>query len=209
MTLLQTVQVSSSCTSVCQYEGNTYVGLHNQTIDRIDGSYQLSKSFLSGFSNLVGSVRVYKDRVYSLVPGNPHIVDVRDLMGNFITCWYHEDSYRYHANQLVIIDDQVIIPNRQTKQLTFYSLTGEVIKQLPCPLFGNQYVAMCAANNQSVIVSDYKSSQVFKVNISTGEVIWTCKQIPLLGGVACGRTRVFVANSSTKIKIWILDVNTG
>ena len=75
ITLLQTVQVSSSCTSVCQYEGNTYVGLHNQTIDRIDGSYQLSKSFLSGFSNNVVSVRVYKDRVYSLVHGNPYKVD--------------------------------------------------------------------------------------------------------------------------------------
>ena len=43
MTLIQTVNVDDYCYSVCQYEGNSYVGLGGGAVDRIDVNGQHTK----------------------------------------------------------------------------------------------------------------------------------------------------------------------
>jgi len=205
LSLLHTVPVSN-CTSVCSYEGNTYVGLWGGGVDIIDENNQLSRKFV-GVGNYVHSVAVYKDRLYTLVDGNPYRVTVHDLTGKLITTWNHTDHGYF--SKLAVVSDQVVIPDRQSRRLTVYSLTGEVIKHIQCPLLSSNWVSMRAVDNLSVVVSDYKTSKVFKVNIPCGEVEWTSQDVPNPEGVAYHGGRVFVTNSSNTIRVWILDVNTG
>jgi len=89
LSLLHTVPVFD-CTSVCSYQGNIYVGTWGGGVDVIDENNQLSRKFVR-VGNLVHSVAVYKDRLYTLVSGNPYRVTVHDLTGKLITSWTHTD----------------------------------------------------------------------------------------------------------------------
>ncbi|XP_067938546.1 uncharacterized protein [Watersipora subatra] len=69
------------------------------------------------------------------------------------------------------------------------------------------YTAVYGSNK--VVVSDHGSSQVCLIDISHGQLLWTCKDVPHPQGVACyGEKYVLVAayNSST---VRILDSSTG
>jgi len=126
-----------------------------------------------------------------------------------VTSWSHHDSSD-RVNKLAIVDDQVVAPDRHSKRLTIYSLTGEVIKHVPCPLLSNSVTAICAVDRHCLVVSDYGSSQVFKLDLTTEKVIWTCKDVSQPQGVTCYRSKyILVTNQSSKTTIWILDVETG
>jgi len=208
--LLQSVDVSDYCWSVCRYEGNTYVGV-NGGVDRVDENYNVTQSFVT-VSGTVFGLTAYKDQLFSLVCGRSSNwkVKVNDFSGNQVTSWTHSDNNSGYINKLVIVDDQVVVPDRQSKRLTIYSLTGEVIKHIPCPVLGNYRASICAADRQCVVVSDYNSSQVFKLDLTTEKVIWTCKDVTRPEGVTCYRSKyILVTNQSSKTTIWILDVKTG
>jgi len=209
-TLLQSVDVSSYCSSVCKYEGNTYVGLYGEGIDRIDESFSVSKSFVS-LTSFVSGVTVHRNKLYALelISNTNWVVHVYDVTGKQVTSWSHHDSSEY-INKLAIVDDQVVVPDRHSKRLTIYSLTGEVIKHVSCPLLSISNTAICAVNRHCVVVSDYGSSQVFKLDLTTEKVIWTWKDVFRPQGVTCYRSKyILVTNPSSKTTIWILDVETG
>jgi len=206
LSLLHTVPVSGCCTSVCSYQGNTYVGLESGRVDIIDENNQHSRKFVK-VGKPVLSVAVYKDRLYTLVYDNPHTVTVHDLTGKLITSWTHTDHGYF--NKLAVVSDQVVIPDRRNKRLTVYSLTGEVIKRIQCSLLSPTWVSMCAVDDLSVVVSDYRTSKMFKVNIPSGEVEWISEDVPNPEGVTYHGGRVFVTNCSNTTRVWILDVNTG
>jgi len=210
--LLQSVDVSSSCYSVCKYEGSTYVGLNNGVgIDRIDESFSVFKSFAS-VTNFVPGVAVHRNKLYALqyTSSTNWVVHVYDLTGKQVTSWSHHNSSEY-INNLAIVDGQVVVPDRGNKRLTIYSLTGEVIKHVSCPLHSSNYsTAICAADKHCVVVSEYGSSQVFKLDLTTEKVIWTCKDVSQPLGVTCYKSKyILVTNFSSKTTIWILDVETG
>jgi len=207
LSLLHTVPVSGDCTSVCSYQGSAYVGLESGRVDIIDENNQLRWGFVR-VGNRVLSVAVYKDRLYTLVYGKPKLVAVHDLTGKLITSWTHTDDTN-RCSKLAVVSDQVVIPDRQNNRLTVYSLTGEVIKHIQCPLLSCNWVSMCAVDNLSVVVSDYKTSKMFKVNIPSEEVEWTSQDVPNPEGVTYHGGRVFVTNRSNTTRVWILDVNTG
>jgi len=208
--LLQSVDVSNACYSVCSYEGNTYVGIYGG-VARVDGNYNVTQSFVT-VSGTVFGLTAYKDQLYSLVYAGRNIwkVEVYDFSGNQVTSWSHGDSSG-HSNELVIVDDQVVVLDRPSKRLTIYSLTGEVIKHVPCSLLCNhRHMAICAADRHCVAVSHYYSSQVFKLDLTTEKVIWTCKDVTYPQGVTCYRSKyILVTNLNSKTTIWILDVETG
>ena len=60
MALLQTLNVSASPFSVCEYKEDIYVGLDNNRVARIDSNYQVYESFIR-CTGRVESVSVYKD----------------------------------------------------------------------------------------------------------------------------------------------------
>ena len=207
--LIKYVNVSDYVLSACHYQGNTYAGLYSGEVDKIDANYQLTRSFLS-LAKAVYGVTVYKDRVYTLVYGNPnYTVNVHDLSGQLITSWSHADITNGYHSKFAIVADQLVITDRQNKRLTIYSLTGQIIKHLPCPEFGASYVALCSCGDDSVIVSDYGSARVFRMSITFGAISWASDGVYKPRGAACyGRNWVLVASYNSSL-IRILDVNTG
>jgi len=222
--LCKTIKISDGCSSVCSYGGNTYVGIQycSGGIVRIDREFNVTELVTSGES--VRAVAVYKDKLYALTDsyvqsssrGNPYSekqyhVKVYTLDGNQVTSWRHRGKSE-SPSQLMVIDGQVVIPDRGSKMITVYSLVGEVVKHIPCPLL-NQYddvicAAAATADRHCVVVSN--SSQVFKLDLKTEKVIWTCKDVTYPGGVTCYRSGyIFVTNQDITTNIWILDVKTG
>ena len=93
-----------------------------------------------------------------------------------------------------------------------YDLQGQLVKLIKCPGISNTggYKAMAVCGDDSVIVSDYKTSNRFRVNIDSGEVMWTSKCVHQPEGVVCYKNRyVLVTNCNTDTRIWILDAETG
>jgi len=202
------VGVSKTCSSVCTDKGNTYVGLQgNAGIVRIDRRFQAKPFVMHG--NVTGFT-VYKDKLYALIdpkPGCP-ICDVKvyTLDGNEVGSWRHEFC---SENQVVIVDDQVVIPDRIRQQIKVYSLAGKFRKHIRCSLLTERSpIFMCAADRDCVVVSG--SSQVFKLNLTTKKVMWTCKDVANPRGVTCYRSKyILVTDLSREPTIWVLDVKTG
>jgi len=201
LTLLHTIPVSGYCSSVCSYQGNTYVGL-GDGVDIIEGNNQSGRKFITA-TGRIHSVAVYKDRLYTLQNalkvGDPYTVTVHDLTGKLITSWTHSDAITFllDFNKLTVNNDQAVLPDRLNKRLVVYSLTGEVQKHISCLLLSTNEVSVCAVDDICVVVSDCKSSRVFKMNILCGEVEWTSEHVTGPQGVTCKEGRVFVTNCST------------
>ena len=174
---------------------------------KFDSNYKL-QSFLA-FGGWVHSIRVYKDRLYILVSGSPFVLHVYDLVGNFVTKWNHNDNSSNWVG-IAVVADQVVIPNRSSKCLTVYSLSGSVIKTISWSQFGaGTHAFLCSFNNESIIASDLESNQVSRVNITTGAVMWTCSDVIGPEGVTSyGQKHVLVATCK-KSTIKILDAQTG
>ena len=209
LTLLKSIELPESPYCVCQYKGSTYVGLYNNTVARIDSNYKLYESFIT-CSGPVCSIVIYKDLVYMLLytGSQPRIVRVCDMSGREVTQWSHT-CHTYASNVLTIVSDQVVIADQPNKRITVYSLTGQILRHVPCSLLCNDYGFMCAVDDCSVVYSDYKSSKVFRVNINTGHVMWTCSDIVKPQGITCdGRRYVLVASYHCST-VHVLDIKTG
>ena len=98
----------------------------------------------------------------------------------------------------------------QDQALTVYDLQGQLVKQIKCPGISNNLRAKAVCGDDSVIVSDCGTNSVFRVNIDSGEVMWTSKHVKKPQGVVCYRNRyVLVTNCNTDARIWILNADTG
>ena len=209
LTLMKSIELPSSPYGVCHYKGSTYVGLYNSTIARIDSNYKLYESFIN-CSGRVDSIVIYKDLLYILLQrrSESRIVRVCDMSGKEITRWRHT-CYKNASNVLTIVSDQVVIADQPNKRITVYSLTGQILRHVPCSLLCNYWGFMCAVDDCSVVYSDYESSKVFRVNISTGHVMWTCSDIVEPQDITCyGRRYVLVA-SRCHSTVKVLDIKTG
>jgi len=154
------------------------------------------------------SISVHNDRIYTL--SSYLTVRVHDLKGRSTTSWTHTDTKSKWVNQLAIINNQIAIPDRQNKTLVFYSLNGEVVNTLPCSLLTNTSVHLCAADNNSIIISQCDSSLVYKVDTSSGEIMWQCKEVARPCGVTCYRDEfVLVADDTKPTPLCVLSLHTG
>jgi len=202
--LINSAKVSPYCRSVHTYKGITYAGCSGG-VDRIDENNKVTKSFIS--IKDVMSISVHNDRIYTL--SSDLTVRVHDLEGRSTTSWTHTDKSKW-IYQLVIINNQIAIPDRLNKTLVFYSLNGEVVNTLPCPLLTDTSVRLCAADNNSIIISQRYSSLVYKVDTSSGDIIWQCKEVAKPCGVTCYRDEfVLVADYTKFTSLYVLSLHTG
>jgi len=157
----------------------------------------------------VWSISVHNDRIYTL--SSDSTVRVHDLEGRSITSWTHTDNKLLWINQLVIINSQIAISDcRLNKALVFYSLNGEVVNTLPCPLLAVTPVYLSAADNNSIIISQRHSSLVYKVDTSSGDIIWQCKEVAAPRGVTCYKDEfVLVADETNPTTLCVLSLHTG
>ena len=152
--------------------------------------------------------------LYTISGRSPQVVSVHNLnTGKLVRSWNHsETSHLRSINLAVIGGDKVVIADRSNKRLSVYTLTGQIIKQIPCQkLAGDHYVSMCAADNDSVIVSDYRAKRLYRISISTGQVLWESSRIetPPQGVTCYNNQYVLAASGYRQVKIQILDINTG
>jgi len=188
------------------------ISVHNDRIYTLSSSFTLSSDSTIRVHDLftsgdVCSISVHNDQIYTLSAG--FTVRVHDLEGTSITSWTHTDKSKC-INQLAIINNQIAIPGKLNKTLVFYSLNGEVVNTLPCPLLTDTPVRLSAADNNSVIISQCDSSLVYKVDTSSGDIIWQCKEVAAPRGVTCYRDEfVLVADDTIPTTLCVLSSHTG
>jgi len=204
--LINAVTVSLGCFSVHTYKGITYAGCY-EGVDRIDENNKVTRSFISIKGCHVLSISVHDDRIYTL--SSDSTVRVHDLEGSSITSWTYKTNSML-INQLAIISNQIAIPDWLNKTLVFYSLNGEVVNTLPCPLLTDTIVRLSAAYDNSIIISQCDSSLVYKVDTSTGDIIWQCKELTAPCGVICYRDEfVVVADTTKPTQLCVVSLHTG
>jgi len=206
--LIRTVSIGENFYSVHCCNGITYVG-GNNGVKRVNKNHRVILTFFFGIDekHCVLSISVHNDRIYTF--STDSTVRVHDLEGRFITSWIHKAKSKF-TNQLAIINNQIVIPDRPNKTLVFYSLNGEVVKTLLCSLLTDTIVYLSDADNNSVIISQYDSSLVYKVDTSSGDIIWQCKDVAAPRGVTCyGDEFVLVADYPKSTPLCVLSLHTG
>ena len=136
------------------------------------------------------------------------MVRVCDMSGKEVTQWSHT-LYTCTSNVLTIVSDQVVIADPPNNRITVYSLTGQILRHVTCSLLSNSNGAMCAVDDFSVLYSEYDSSKVFRVNITTGHVMWICSDIVNPQGITCFSRRYALVASYNCNRVMVLDINTG
>jgi len=204
--LINSVEVFSHCRTIHTYRGITYAGCKGR-VDRIDENNKVTKSFISITGRDVWSISVRNNKIYTL--SSDSTVRVHDLEGKFITSWPHKAKLS-RINQLAIINNQISITDKLNRTLAIYSLNGKVVNTLPCPLLTDTPVCLSAADNNSIIISQCDSSLVYKVNTSSGDIIWQCKEVAKPCGVTCSRDEfVLVVDEAEPTTLCVLSLHTG
>jgi len=203
--LQHTVEVGGYPMSICSYQGKVYVA-SSTGLDVVVKHKLLSEKLISSSHLYADSVAAHRDRLYISNSINS-LVTVYNLRGEKLFDWTHNRS----RSNLVVVGNKIVVADTQNQILSVYSLTGEAITQLHVPIsqgYGTT-ILICVIDNSSVVVSDYKTAKVFKVNISSGEVEWTSEHVGNPQGVAYHRGRVLVADRGARMTISVLDVETG
>lgn len=208
LTLLRKVDQTKAI-SLCQHKGTTYIGSSQGGVVKIARNSQAYTTVID-CAEPVKAVSIHDDKIYAFLRDSKNdLVRVYKLSGEHITEWSLASSDRCFCDIMAITSDQVVIPDKTNKRITAYSLTGSLIKSIPCSVLGNKHTAMCLADSKSVIISDKDLCQVSRVNLSSGQVMWICREVGKPLGVTCyGRNYVLVASCSTR-RISVLDVKTG
>ena len=210
LTLLKSVSVSAQCHAVCYHNGKTYAGCIFGHVDLIDENYQVTASFLK-LPGDIRAVTVFNDTIYVLwifVRMNKFKVNKYNFSGDYIGQWGDTLEKSCGGDNLVIVSGMVITPDTKNKELTVYSLDGGVLKHIPCPL-SERSTSLCALGADSVIVSDFSSSQVFRISILTGDTLWTCRCAASPLSVASYGEDFALVWGKTAEKIFVLDAGTG
>ena len=208
MTLVKSVSVPGYPVSIHSDCKKIYVGSEGQRILlQLDDMLSCQQFFIN-LSNNATSVQFYRNELYVWL-ANQGLICIYDLSGNLIRSWKHSCvSKRF--NKLRVVSDRVVVSSAQNQALKVYDLQGQLMKQIKCPGISKDWKAMAVCGDDSVIVSDYSTSSVFRVNIDSGEVMWTSKHVQYSEGVVCYKNSyVLVTSFNTDTRIWILDAVTG
>ena len=213
------MKVGSHPVSVHSYHNKIFVGLEGlSSISYKDAKLrQLDETLINNqlfvdLESSVTSVQACNDELYVWL-GRKDLINVYDMSGTLKRAWKHccpSKSY----NKLAVVSGKVVVQSAQDETLTVYDLHGQLLKQIKCPGMSNSrsdcHKGMAVCGDNSVIVTDWKTETVFRVNIDSGEVMWTSKHLGHPLGVVCYNDRyALVTNKKKNTSIWILDADTG
>ena len=208
MKLVKTFNFNSEPYSVTTHGDVIFAGLSNgkilQCSDKATG-----QSVFVDTGSLVSGLYVYNDELYVLLEQASKVNVYHLTTRQLLRSWKHDSSGR-DINKLRVLNNKVIIPNRRLPSLTVYSLQGELIKQITIPFMSTGLKALAVCGDNSVILSDFGANNVSRINIDSGEVVWTSNHVQNPKGVVCYRNSyVMVTSRNTDTRIWILDIYTG
>ena len=210
--MIKQIQSANECSTVCGFADHVFVALASGHLMGIQPEFQISlfEAISKSKAQIVG-MGIRDNYLLLMEKGNPHhTVHVSDLKSsNEVASWNHEEGNLPIGSLLAVVGQQVVMVDRAKKRLSVYSLSGEVKMNLACPLKGRHWASICNAVDNSVILSDYSSHKVHRININSGGAIWTA-EVKKPMGVTCYRDKfVLVATLSKDVNIYILDITTG
>ena len=215
--LVREIDTKSECISACLYQGNIYIGLKSGKVVKSDNQDQVSV-FL-GLEHKICIVRGFKGRIFILTghDNKPYTLYVYNLEGRRLASWkYSTDSSYCEGNKIVINDQFVSVIDQASRKILTYSHSGHKLSEIQCPhLRGGQLnseVVLCSGPSDSIIVSHYDRSEIFRLNMQTGKEEWMCKDVVSnpQGVTRYGDNYLLVTNKrSDRTTLWILDIQTG
>lgn len=130
------------------------------------------------------------------------INDKLEVLGSFP----HQDNSKY-PNSITLLNDRLIIPHRTDKCLIVYKTAGERVRSIPVPQLVNSTTYLCPVGTDSVIISQYSPQRVFRVNIETGQTLWTYSKSSSRGVAYHAKSNTLLVSSSRAVLA--LDADTG
>ena len=157
----------------------------------------------------------HEDRLYTLMfgCGGPYKVYVHDLTGQQLHSWNHGDRGNYTARALAIINNELVIADRTNKRFTIYTLTGGRVRDVPCKLISNHHLTICHAADNSILVANFDAKpELYRVNLTTGNIEWRSDRVSRPIGVLMQSEKVALVtscNNTTQVKMWALNAESG
>ena len=208
----------SGCITVTTYWEDIYVGTGLNGIFKIDGLGQVTKferPVRSSHSYIVGLCISNRLLISLNTNGSSqNMFYTSDLVTKMqISSWSHEDVSLSWGSRIVVTQGQLVVADVTHCKLTIYSLAGQLIRHVDCPQISpSSWVCICVSPSKPdvIIVSDYNTSRVFAVNLTTGAVLWTNSDISKPQGIVFyGREHVLVTKECKQTQLWSLDVASG
>ena len=200
--------------TACLYKGVTYVGLENGAINKVDNLGNSTANFIN-LSCVALTIRAHMDQLFILEYGQPYRIHVYDLNGHLVNSWNHTDTDgAYHGNKLYVSKNEVIVADVFNQQIVLYDLSGRLRRGVPCPTIKKgDFTSICSAGKDCLIVTSCSLPQASKINIKTGEVVWTTSlKCGAFSSACCGRTVLVGLNGNDHARaVWIevLDAENG
>ena len=214
---IREVNTDNRCSTVCYYKGYTYVGQGDGAVDRINDQGQVDRSFIE-LDSVAIAIAVFNDKLFSLMYGgyksrvHSHSLQSRECFRS----WEHPCFGNYGQRIVVIRGENqvaVAVGDWSSKQIIIYSLTGEVIRKVPCPpsLTMSWCVCMSSCGGDSIVISDYKAGKVVRMSLKDGSLLWSSDRVTNPGGIVhhpAGYVLV-VSNRVDTTTISVLDKSDG
>ena len=185
------------------------------TIDRIDPHGQVNKAFTND-PDMVMSSAIDNERIYMhmYVDTASSLICVHELSNHKqLMTWKHPVIPYFGQSMSVTHDAKLAVGDWPSKQVIIYSLTGDVIKKVPCPplLTMDGCVCMRSCGDESVIISDRAAGKVVRMSLKDGSLLWSSDKVTTPSGIVHHPAGyVLVASSSTnKTEISVLDEENG
>ena len=184
-------------------------------IDRIDQHGRVTKAFIK-LDNNVNALAAHNDRLYTLVyqDKNSSKVFVHNLNNRqLIKSWNHPYFQKCGQRITLIGDNQLAVGDWRSKQIIIYSLTGDVIRKVPCPpsLTMAGGVCMSSCGDDCAVISDYGAGKVVRMSLKDGSLLWSSDRVTEPGGIVhhpAGYVLV-VSNQVNNTTISVLDESDG
>ena len=188
---------------------------HGGAIDRIDQHGRVNKAFIK-LGSAVESIATHNDRLYTIMfcGSNPFKIHVHYLKSTtHITSWTHPTFLNTSQRMCLMGENLLAVGDWPSKQIIIYTLTGEVIRRVPCPssLTMTSSVCMSRCGEDSVVISDWGSGKVVRMSLKDGSLLWSSDRVTNPGGIVhhpAGYVLV-VSNYVDNTTISVLDENDG
>lgn len=212
--LLKTVELSECASCIFHHEGITYVGMIDGMVMKIDSNHEISDCHQE--TGIVYSIAAYKNSLITLVSSynNGRLcarVNSYQLLPHGVLDSGSRVQWAVNTGIMCVVASRVIVMDNA--KISVYSLAGEIIRQVPNPRprVGFSISSLCAAGKDSIVVCDRSHTHIYRVNIDSGDVLWTSDKmtnpIPMNVG-ACNKRWLLVASKSGG-PLGILSLESG
>ena len=196
--------------AVCLYKGCLYVGCEDGSIAKWETDGHVHYSFIKLDSWICGIV-AHEEKLYSLMykDGGSYKVYVHDLTGKKLFGWAHQEKGACSRRVLAVMGDQLLIAGRKAKKFSFYTLTGEHVRDVVFDAIKDDLLSLCFLDENSILVANQHS--MYRLDINTPKIVWCSDNVKDPVGV-CKLNDDFsivTTNYSDVMAVWTLNHNTG